>query len=289
MAAEVMQHARLERMSGDDFETASIRSAAPSYGKSSYTDLPSRIPPSHTETQLTSGIVSDVPSYHSTLPPNEPLPSYSQPPPPSHVTLASTPLQRHNRGGGAGSSSTSMLPPATSSMLRGPGLPPIPDTPTHAQMPQLSQFRIPSWSSLNANPQARHYQAVANRRVSRGGGSHGSSSSSATHQSQQQLAQATLRHTLERVAEEEREQRERVRPLEDPYLVGEEAAARARGARLARESGDEILIQENRRWDLFLGKWSSGEVEFRCEPTSRSSYRIVSSCHAVCPSGGTAR
>lgn len=35
MAAEVMQQARLERMSGEDFETASIRSAAPSYGMSS--------------------------------------------------------------------------------------------------------------------------------------------------------------------------------------------------------------------------------------------------------------
>lgn len=59
------------------------------------------------------------------------------------------------------------------------------------------------------------------------------------------------RATLERIEEEERN---RIRPLEDPYLVGEEAAARARRERLARESGDDILIREDRRWDWFLGK-----------------------------------
>lgn len=237
MAAEVMQQARLERMSGEDFETASIRSAAPSY-------------------------VSDTPSYHSTLPPSEPPPSYSRPVPPSHVMLASTPAQSRQRNAGVGSSSTSMLPPATSNTLRGPGLPPIPDTPTFSQMPQLSQFRIPSWSSLSSNPQARHYQAVANRRVSRdtgrGGSSGGGGDRPAPYNTHHHLPhhhhhhQQVLRTTLERVAEDH--ERERVRPLEDPYLVGEEAAARARRERLARENADEILIQENRRWDLFLAQ-----------------------------------
>lgn len=54
--------------------------------------------------------------------------------------------------------------------------------------------------------------------------------------------------------EEEERERARNRPLEDPYLVGEEAAALARRERLARESGDDILIREDRRWDWFLGK-----------------------------------
>lgn len=45
-----------------------------------------------------------------------------------------------------------------------------------------------------------------------------------------------------------------IRPLEDPHLVGEEAAARARRDRLARESGDDILVREDRQWDCFLGK-----------------------------------
>lgn len=46
----------------------------------------------------------------------------------------------------------------------------------------------------------------------------------------------------------------RVRPLEDPYLVGEVAAARARRERLARENTEDILHREDRRWDWFLGE-----------------------------------
>lgn len=49
----------------------------------------------------------------------------------------------------------------------------------------------------------------------------------------------------------------RFRPLEDPYLVGEEAAARARRERLARENGDDVLYKEDRRWDWFLCKFIS--------------------------------
>ena len=69
---------------------------------------------------------------------------------------------------------------------------------------------------------------------------------------------------LERIEEEERN---RARPLEDPYLVGEEAAARARQERLERErvsaaSGDEILIREDRRWDWFLGEFFSSFLLF---------------------------
>lgn len=63
------------------------------------------------------------------------------------------------------------------------------------------------------------------------------------------------RFMSERMAEEEAAQRARdFRPLEDPYLVGEEAASRARRERLARESGDDILWDEDRRWNRFLGK-----------------------------------
>jgi len=60
---------------------------------------------------------------------------------------------------------------------------------------------------------------------------------------------------LDRIEEEE--QRNRIRPLEDPHLVGEAAAAQARRERLARENGDDILIRENRRWDFFLGELSA--------------------------------
>lgn len=59
----------------------------------------------------------------------------------------------------------------------------------------------------------------------------------------------------------EAEERSRPRPLEDPYLVGEEAARKARAERLARENGESILQMEDRRWDLFLAQmrtWDGG-------------------------------
>ena len=64
---------------------------------------------------------------------------------------------------------------------------------------------------------------------------------------------------LDRIDEEEQRNRAAAaaRPLEDPYLVGEAAAAQARRERLARENGDEILIREDQRWDFFLSELSS--------------------------------
>lgn len=60
---------------------------------------------------------------------------------------------------------------------------------------------------------------------------------------------------MERIEEEERT---RVRPLEDPYLVGEEAARRARAERVARErrwDAEEEVVREERRWDWFLSEF----------------------------------
>lgn len=95
---------------------------------------------------------------------------------------------------------------------------------------------------MHSNPNARHYQAVANRRVSAANSSSNSSVDA-------------LRGILDRLNEEE-EQRAttRVRPLEDPHLVGEDAAMRARSQRLARENSDEILIREDRQWDWWLAQ-----------------------------------
>jgi len=58
----------------------------------------------------------------------------------------------------------------------------------------------------------------------------------------------------------EEKEREKLRPLEDPYLVGEEAAETARRERLARENrGNEVLIREDRRWDWLLGQMKDWE------------------------------
>jgi hypothetical protein len=96
---------------------------------------------------------------------------------------------------------------------------------------------------MSSNPTARHYQSVAQRRVV------AAAAASASDTIVRRVA------TLERVVEEESQQRNRFRPLEDPYLVGEEAAARARSERLARENGDDVLTREDRRWDWLLGEY----------------------------------
>ncbi|KAI1080229.1 hypothetical protein F5B20DRAFT_119452 [Whalleya microplaca] len=239
MATESLHYGppRLEGLSAEDFETASIRSAAPSY-------------------------ISEAPSYHSTLPTNEPVPAYTPPEPQvSNSSSSSTPRY------------TSMLPPLssistptpmTSTFTPGAGLPRVPSPRrrinTSSDTPQMNQFRIPTWSSLNRNPNVRHYQSVANRRVS-AAANRGTVPSSAV--------EGALRSALDRInaasaanlADED--DPDRIRPLEDPYLVGEEAAARARSARLAKQNGDDILDREEKRWDWFLGQMKDWEERDR--------------------------
>ncbi|KAH9436599.1 hypothetical protein MCOR02_000272 [Pyricularia oryzae] len=125
-------HGNIEALTAEDFETASIHSAAPSY-------------------------VSEVPSYHTI--PREATPAYSPPEqssPPSYsfnshrsqrrtATTASIDYYANN------SSRPSLIPPADSVDEPTIGLPPVPTGPLPAIAPQLSAFRIPSWSSLAAN------------------------------------------------------------------------------------------------------------------------------------------
>ncbi|OHE96628.1 hypothetical protein CORC01_08085 [Colletotrichum orchidophilum] len=219
MAAAVAEHPRFfpshhDALSHDDFETASIRSAAPSY-------------------------FSDAPSYHSIAPHPEPIPPYSPPASNNNVNRTATSSTQHP---------TSLLPavPApsrsgnsTPQPHRTTGLPPIPPVPPMA--PRLDQFRIPTWSTVHTNPTLNN---VARRRMNQGAD-----------------PVAHLRRFMsERMAEEEAAQRARdFRPLEDPYLVGEEAAASARRERLARESGEDILWDEDRRWNRFLAQMQTWE------------------------------
>ena len=51
---------------------------------------------------------------------------------------------------------------------------------------------------------------------------------------------------------------------EDPYLVGEEAAAKAREDRLARrQRGEEVLRQEDKKWDFFVAQMADWEERER--------------------------
>ncbi|KAG7291753.1 hypothetical protein NEMBOFW57_001773 [Staphylotrichum longicolle] len=201
LADDVPRFARasIEFLGPDDFDSASIRSAAPSY------------------------------TFSSLLGP-DPSPSSS-----------STPNRRY-------------------------GLPPVPTGPPRHQqdIPSLSQFRIPSSSrssAAHANPTARIYQNVALRRAS-------ASASASSNASAASLDGLMRRVMLERIEEEERNNR--VRPLEDPYLVGEEAAARARSERMAREGmgGPQMKDREERErsWKRFrrdLDKRSNSRLPFR--------------------------
>ena len=236
----------VEGLTAQDFETASIRSAAPSYGMYYLRCLNRR---HGSDGNLA---VSDAPSYHSTVQNSEPIPAYTP-----RSTAASTangstssnpssnltPHQHHQRV----TSVPSLLPSRDSHSAPTRGLPPVPSGPRvgsgAAALPSLASFRIPSWSTVNSNPTARHYHNVAHRRA-------------AAARADAAALDSLKRVVLERVEEEERVQA-RLRPLEDPYLVGEEAASRARRERLARENGDDILIREDRRWDFFLGEFPS--------------------------------
>ncbi|KAL0937750.1 uncharacterized protein CTRU02_207481 [Colletotrichum truncatum] len=227
MAAAVTEHPRFfptrtDALGMEDFETASIRSAAPSY-------------------------FSDAPSYHSIAPNPEPIPPYS--PPANNNTNTRT---------GSTQYPTSLLPAAPTPTRSGnstpqprSGLPPIPPAPP--AVPQLNQFRIPTWSTVHSNPTLNN---VARRRMNQSG-----SADPVAH---------LRRFMSERLAEEEAAQRAReFRPLEDPYLVGEEAASRARQERLARESGEDILWDEDRRWNRFLAQMQTWEDR------DRSSWRNI--------------
>ena len=88
-----------------------------------------------------------------------------------------------------------------------------------------------------------HYRKVAERRVVDG---------------RYQNPPQTRRHSQSTHARQQEEagdgDRAMLRPLEDPYLVGEEAAAQARRERIARETSSDVLQREDRHWDWLIGK-----------------------------------
>jgi hypothetical protein len=186
--------------------------------------------------------VSEAPSYHSINPYPESLPSYT-PPVRTHAVVRSSLVP---------SSSGTSTPTSRQQTI---GLPPVPAAPLRSQ-PNLNNFRIATWSSVSSNPAARHYQNVANRRLTA---------------TTQRDPVDSLRRVMTDITEQDQE-RYVTRPLEDPYLVGEEAAARTRRERLARESGEDILIREDRQWDWFLG-------ELNNNPQFNMSQSLISKQH----------
>lgn len=204
------------RYGAEDFETASIRSAAPSYGER---------PPGPPEpcgpfwsAPANRGAVFDVPSYHSAVQYLDAAPPYA---PRASTSPPSSPPRHH--------APATPRPHAT-------GLPPVPPLGPRSTV-TLHNFRIPTWSANNA-PAARHYRNVAERRITDGRYAAGDA--------------AKRRLLIDPPLVIHDDTRPPLRPLEDPHLVGEVAARQARRQRLAREANDDILVREDRQWDWLL-------------------------------------
>ncbi|KAL1908395.1 hypothetical protein Sste5344_005698 [Sporothrix stenoceras] len=285
--AEVMiprrSHEIIEALTAEDFETASIRSAAPSYS-------------------------SEAPTLHYTVPNSgysSLLPPYTAPPVGSAERVVPPP--RHRPGAASNAAAAARRAGSAASGTGAGTVFSMPDRVGNVRrddnIPDLSRFRVPSWSTISTSPNARLYHSVALRRVA-----------AAEHAEAAAEIGGLMRRlaVLERMEQEEAAASRRMaaaaarrnasagggngnasgngvgasggsavsnnrsgngggnnaigrlstgngsfRPLEDPYLVGETAARRARAERMARESnahGEEALHREDRRWDWFLGQ-----------------------------------
>ncbi|KAF2489297.1 hypothetical protein BU16DRAFT_177849 [Lophium mytilinum] len=217
-----------------DPETASIRSAAPSY-------------------------VSDAPTYTSrrqSIPaPNATTNSPSR--------LSTTPSRATT------STPASASPPRLG--LPSPRYAPGFQSRAHGSSSDLSahNYNISHWSNIHSNHQSRQYENVARRRASQAvnttliintplstplppSTSH-TTSSTALDSSAAGAYPADTVHTP-------------TSPLEDPYLVGEEAAEKARKQRIYREMclrGEEALKHESKTWDFMLGQMADWEERER--------------------------
>jgi hypothetical protein len=173
-----------------------------------------------------------------------------------------------------------------------PGLPRV-----SGSVPCLNHFHVASYSSLN-NPNTRIYNNIVQRRMARDYESAVSSILPAvagcgtidvgllarqfpTHTLMTRLGEnasfeanclgepvtaASAAAEAAAAATDDAQQpdhapEEPVRPLEDPNLVGEEAAERARTARLERERRmQDVLVAEDQHWDQFLCKLRQKQV-----------------------------
>lgn len=178
---------------------------------------------------LTPRTVSEVPSYRSRTAHSEFLPSYA-------AAVA-----------GASSRRATSRTQNSLSGRQTNGLPPLPPLASPNAL-NTHNYRIPTWSANNA-PAARHYRNVAERR--------------ATDEWLQAAAAKLMVGMRDSAINRQNDSREApLRPLEDPYLVGEQAAAEARQRRIASEVNESMLREEDKQWDWMLAQMKTrGERE----------------------------
>lgn len=181
-----------------------------------------------------------MPSYRSRTTYNEASPAYT---PRVTTTATSTTTTTTSVAG-----TSQRIFSGASSSLGGRqtiGLPPLPPLASPRVLNEHS-FRIPTWSAGNA-PAARHYRKVAERRVIDG----------RLLAAAEVIGMRDSTSTINR--QNESSEGPVLRPLEDPYLVGEQAAAEARQQRIAREVGEEMLREEDKQWDWMLAQMKRQE------------------------------
>ncbi|KAL7923371.1 hypothetical protein ACQKWADRAFT_289425 [Trichoderma austrokoningii] len=182
--------------------------------------------------------VSELPSYRPRTEHSEALPSYA-------AAVAGASSQRDA--------------PRTQNPSRGRqtiGLPPLPPLASPSAL-NTHNYRIPTWSANNA-PAARQYRNVAERRA-------------ADEWVQAAAAAAELIVGMRGSAmnRQDSSRATPLRPLEDPYLVGEQAAAEARRKRIASEINESMLKEEDKQWDWMLGQMKAREERDRPSPRPR--------------------
>jgi len=204
----------------------------------------------------------------------EPLPLYSRDDPdaisihsaaPSYVS--DTPTYHSQR------TPVSLLPPLTPNQhVRGlpaahyaPGF--QSRDPSRQNNLSFREINANSWSSTRTSNNSRQYNAVARRRANQAQVNTTAILNSLSAVPERSPTSSTTNvsaYPFQVTASSE----DAANPLEDPYLVGEEAARRARAQRVYREMclrGEEAAIYESRSWDFMwaqMADWEERRTEW---------------------------
>ncbi|PSN69166.1 hypothetical protein BS50DRAFT_334621 [Corynespora cassiicola Philippines] len=201
----------------------------------------------------------------------EPLPLYSRHDPdavsihsaaPSYVS--ETPTYTSHR------TPRSLLPPVSPNAQQTRGLPSPHFAPGFQSRANLSDFsaanfNVASWSSTRTSNNSRQYNAVARRRANQAANTTAILNSLSAVPPPTPSASTSPTASSSNVSTypvQVGSSSEPVSPLEDPYLVGEDAARRARTARVYREMclrETETNRHESRSWDFMYGQMADWE------------------------------
>lgn len=175
---------------------------------------------------------------------------------------------------------TSLLPPLSPTQqtrgLPSPRYAPGFQSRAHGSVSDVTahNFNIGSWSSTRSSTNSRQYHAVAKRRASQAANTANTTAilnslsatpppmASSSSRSPNGSPNPSATNLNAYPVNVNLSSAEAASPLEDPYLVGEEAARRARSQRVYREMclrGEETARYESRSWDFMLGQMNDWE------------------------------